>query len=305
MTDFLIDLMVNDQMWGSVVENPRTGSPICFGSGIFVSDNISKRLLNNELPFLLADLCQTPKLREEILTFKEVEESSDLKKLNFYGALFSFAFTTPAVFGYAMSHLQRSLVNSMSGFGINNYFKHCYGKNIIHMGVNNALMRIKFGTNIMTYNDRNSEIEKYHPILAYQDRNGALRRPGAPIHDVLCSGSPVLNLTPASRLLMKLEIEGYSKSAINQAIIQGDQDGNWKTVLNSIRKDDEISEYLGFNDADTGLRDSVREYIRSNPQELRVLPLLTPEEKVCWKKNRNLDATAQPNQRNAQKTRAA
>lgn len=305
MVSFLTDLMISDQHWGSVVEDTKGEVPICFGSCIFISDQLAEGLLNGDYPFLLADLCQKKMLRSHILSYDEIEKQSKLYKLNFYGGLFTFARTmNPPKFGAAMNHLQRTLVNSISGFGLHWYFKQCYGAGYVHSQFTSAAMRLRFGAKLLARyaNSKNLEVKQNRPLLFGLTRDDAFRVPHKLISELMCQGDPILNLPRAVRMLLRLEIEGYSHDAVGQALLQGDHDSNWTTALRAVRRNAEVFEFLGMNEEEAILRECVRDYVRQNPQELGVLPLLTPQEKNCWKTYNHLDMVASPNQKARQDT---
>ena len=83
MISFLTGLMLEDQFWGSVVENAYSEEPLCFGSCIFVSNHLARRLSKGEFPFLLVDLCQNQSLRTHILSFDEIEKQGKQSRLSF------------------------------------------------------------------------------------------------------------------------------------------------------------------------------------------------------------------------------
>ena len=300
MTAFLADLMVHDQLWGSVIEDSGSSAPICFGSCIFIAPKLAAGLRKGEHPFLLSDLCQYPILRSHILSYEEVEKQSKQYHLNFYGALFSFPRTkNPMQFGKAMNHLQRSLVNTISGFGLDQYLKHSYGMDFMYRELTNVAMRFAFGAKLdMKYETSSDpEVKRHHPYLFASTREEAVTKPGKPVFEVMCPGDAILKLPRAVRMLLRLEIEGYSHEAVAQALLRGHHDSNWSTALIAVRRNTQVADFLGMNEEDAVLRDCIREYVKQNPQELGVLPLLTPEEKQCWQLYHNLDNVAAANRK--------
>lgn len=65
---FLSDLMLNDQLWRSVVYTEGKRGIVCFGSCIFISDPLADSLQQGEHPLLLLECSSDPLLRSHILT---------------------------------------------------------------------------------------------------------------------------------------------------------------------------------------------------------------------------------------------
>ena len=323
MESLHIELMLKGQFWGSVIEHPFTHKILCFGSCVFVSDSLAKEILAGDHPFLLADFCEKPEIRKQILTLPQIEIKSKQQKLNFYGALFSFPqIKHTALFPSAMNALQESAVNSMKGFGISRYFKHSYGERVLLNELTTFAMRKRFGVErVDDYLRRykydgpiGEEVKRYCPRLFTLTRGEALRDPAAFVYPLLCKSQPEIKLPKSARWVLRLEIEGYSHDAIAQAMIQNQQDdekrnrtadNGWAAAFDCIARNQAMAEYFGVGNPNRDSRDAVRIYVEEHKEELGVLPLLTPEESHRWEYYNNLDGVAVPSQKSPTKQKQA
>lgn len=287
MRRFILDLMLADKLWGCVVDKDSTNEPMCFGSCIFISDDIASELRAGKHPFLLTELCQSRALQTHILSLSEVKKESKRKNLNFYGALFSFARThNPASFIAAMNQLQRGLVETMAGFGLKQYFKQTYEGGWASRTFKNFAMRMKFGAELVTAyaGDTSDEVKTHRPYLFAATKEEAVNKLGMPICELMWPGDAVLDLPPSVRMILRLEIDGCSGNQMQEALLigQGTDDSNWATAIRKVRSDSLKKNAIGF-DENACIRACVRKYVQAHPQELGVLPLLAEGEKNEWR----------------------
>lgn len=288
MREWLIDLMLTDRSWGSVVESDTASEPICFGSCIFISDGLARELEQSKHPFLLADLCTETSLRSHILTFEEIKVASRKSSLNFFGGLFTFARIQPGAqpvkFVQAMNHLQDGLLTSMAGFGIKSYFKQTYESNQVARWFKNSLMRKKFGAeHLSNYSSHEAaSLGSHSPNLFGYRKADPLLKMGTPVGELLYSGVPELGIPASLRMALKLELDGLAGDLLAQALGKGEGtlDSNWASGLSKLNM------RMDRNPIQPGrpwTREAVRSYIRNNRHELDVLPHLGDGEKAHWR----------------------
>ncbi len=252
MEGFLVDLLINDQMWGAVVESPGESEPVCFGSCIFISNGLVRRVLDGKHPFLFLDLCEDKNLQTHtFLDFAQVERDGKQGKLNFYGGLFCFARPDISLrFIAAMDDLQKGLVTSMSGFGLQRYFKQTYEPRSLARSFKNFAMRVKFGAGLVTKyeNSFDTQVSKHHPCLFTSTKEIAATKIGMPICQLMCPGETVLDFSFQSRMLLRLEAEGLSKPEIESSLIKGNgtSKSNWDTVKTQLKRNKTVVDFLGW-----------------------------------------------------------
>lgn len=287
---FLIGLMLDKQMWGSLIRAPGELLPVCFGTGIFISDTLATRLLAGQHPFLLLDLCENQhNLRSHILDWEEVQSASKQGRLNFCGGIFCFARALPPAFFTAMDLLQLGLLRSMSGFGLQRYFKHTYEPRAFVSQLKSFGMRKKFGARTVIDYDKHRDpcVGQFGVRLFTATKEEAGLRFSKPICQLMCPEPPRVEFSFQSRMLLRLEIEDSSAAEIagHLGIEVSTIKSTWDTIIKQVRKNKVVTEYLGLqaSSSKNQMRDRIREYVRSRPQELGVLPPLTPFEENSWK----------------------
>jgi len=291
MADLLIHYLKEGQMWGAVVDHKTMPHPICFGSCIFLSKDLAKEVMAGKHPFLLADLCDNPALRAEVLQFTQVEKEAKAKRLNFYGALFTFPKTTnPGLFKEALDRqLQESFVKYMRAFNLALHMKNTYGRHKVFKGIRVVAYRMGFGSDLQSsYKELrrqgNAEVLRHNPVLfAYTREQAENSIGGKPVTQVMGIPENVLDLPRSAREIIRLDLEDRGDIDM-QAALQKDnryfEDNSWGYVARKM--DTATASFLRISDENTEIRACVREYVRHNPQELGVLPPLTPLEKKEW-----------------------
>lgn len=290
MEKFLTGLMINKQMWGSTITTPGESLPVCFGTGIFISDTMAARLLAGQHPFLMLDLCENHQnVRSHILDWEEIQSASKQGRLNFCGGIFCFARALPPTFFTAMDLLQLSLLRSMSGFGLQRYFKHTYEPRAFVSQFKTFGMRKMFGARTVIDYDkhRDPRVGQFGVRLFTATKEEAALRFSKPICQLMCPEPAKVEFSFQSRMLLRLEIENNSAAEIagHLGIEVTSIKSTWDTIIKQVRKNKAVTEYLGLKDSSNKnqMRDRIREFVRSRPQELGVLPPLTPFEENSWK----------------------
>lgn len=288
-------------MWGSVVEAPRRSKPICFGSAFFIEDSLRKQLWRGEYPCLLVELCRNPILQTQILDFKDVERASTTQSLNFCGGLFAFPSGRDTIKFFAiLDKLQDSLLYSMAGFQINYHAKQIFEQRLLLHEITCRGMRQGFGADIIAdYSRCEDPIARRHRgtlfgISRQEVEESAGGSRGVrdvrqlPVGRLLSKPAQEYDLPQGIRWVLLLEEEGVPTNEMHLHLFQGDKkkgDSSWQAGIDKLRKHPDFRGKLDKGLPDSNYRDIVRQMVRDNPQELGILPQLTPKEKRDWKEH--------------------
>lgn len=295
-SSFLTELLVGDQMWGSIVLGNGKKEPLTLGSCVFLSNDLTNEVLDGKHPFLLADMVKNPGLRSHILTFKEVERANRNEGLNFYGALFAFPkITSHIAAGMAMDRLQHDMIFHMRGFRIRMHMKATYDHNWIKGAVTNFAMRTLFGSNLhCDFKDyrTHDEVRNFHPHLFAITRDEALKKISSKVFELMAGGHAVLDLPPMIREILRLDLEHEQSAGLEVALDIGEHsvDNGWKTAAQKLKKTAPDIRISAEDSGDGEFRAALRKYVRQNPQELGILPPLTPKEKQDWRDNQRAES---------------
>jgi hypothetical protein len=288
---FLLEMLLTDRMWGSIVEKPGEDEPVAFGGCIFIDDTLALKLERGEHQYLLTDLAVSPILQTHVLDFEQVKFENK-RGLNFYGTVFRWP--KLAHFHQGLDMLQASLLESMSGFNIKRHFKHIYPVGKVDGVLGSFAMRLGFGADVIAkYEDRDGSRRSGTPVLFGQKRDEILKTDGAkrfadrkrhlPVGQLLCRPAPILDLPYSLREVLRLEMEGVQKSKM-EGHLQGASAAEkiWDNAIESLRKKGKLEDIVDPDNRDVSTRGQIKRYVERNRQELGVLPHLTQREKEEW-----------------------
>lgn len=288
---FLLDMLLTDRMWGSVVEKRGEDEFVAFGGCIFIDDTLALKLERGEHQYLLADLATSTILQTHVLDFEQVKFENK-RGLNFYGTVFRWP--KLAHFHQGLDMLQASLLETMSGFNIKRHFKHIYPIGKVDGVLSSFAMRLGFGADLLAkYEDRDGFREPGTPVLYGQSRDTILKTDGAsrfsdrkrhlPVGQLLCRPAPILELPFSLREVLRLELEGVQKSKMD-GHLQGATAAEkiWDNAIESLRKKGRLEEIVDPSNKEIPTRGQIKRYVERNRQELGVLPHLTLKEKEDW-----------------------
>ena len=289
---FLLNMLLTDRMWGSVVEKRGENEFVAFGGCIFIDDTLALKLERGEHPYLLADLAKSTFLQTHILELDQVKFENK-RGLNFYGTVFRWP--RLAHFNQGLEMLQASLLETMSGFNIKRHFKHIYSAGKVDGVLSSFAMRLGFGANILAkYEDKDGSRRPGTPVLYGQSRDEILKTDGSsrfsdrkrhlPVGQLLCRPAPILDLPFSLREVLRLELEGVQKSKMGGHLTAGNvAEKAWDNAIESLRKGGKLNDIIDAENREISVRGQVKRYVERNRQELGVLPHLTEKEKKEWK----------------------
>ena len=177
-------------------------------------------------------------------------------------------------------------MSQMAGFGLSNYIKQTYESHLFARIAKNWAMRTQFGAKLVTeYRHLTEErVRKHHPSLFHANIEWAEGRFGLPVGELMSYKPVSVGFSFAARMVLRSEIEMLSNELIAETLVkdQSSIKNNWDTIRKQAMGSGKVSSHLSINDGDRQIRDRIRKFVKENPQELGVLPPLTPGEKAGW-----------------------